>query len=142
MKKIKRAFVELLEKAGHRCEQCGAEETEERRLKPYFVDGNKGNVTPFNLVVLCAGCCIHVAKLWPAGSNWEMGAPAWAINRGYFKKFTRAEIEAKEEKIKRAQTSKQNVEPVRAGSGHRAGKIAAKILREGKSGRGRGGRRK
>lgn len=94
MKSIGKVFNEVLDVCNHRCEQCGAPEVEGRKLRPYFIDGCRSIVTRENVVALCPGCMSHVASTWPPGSNWRFGAPAWAINRGHFRKVPLAEVRA------------------------------------------------
>lgn len=142
MKNIGKFFRELKAKKGYSCEQCGAPETETRPLQPYFIDGDRSRVCEHNVVVLCPGCCTYVRMTWPLSSGWEMGAPAWAINRGYFKTRARVEAEAETKKHKARDKAKVRSRGDDNAAGRRAGKVAAEILRTGKRREPRRGRKK
>lgn len=128
MKSIAKVFAEVLEASHHKCEQCGALEAEGRPLRPYFIDGCRSIVTRENVVAFCPGCLSHVASTWPPGSNWRFGSPAWAINRGHFRKH-KAPIAAGPppiplEDIPRGERGAQDP----PGQGERVGGVIKKIL--------------
>jgi hypothetical protein len=142
MESRSRRYRALVERAGYACEQCGRAETDERRLVMWHIDGDVENMEYRNTVVLCPGCRSHIARLWPPGSNWEWGAPAWAVNRGHFHIMTDAEREEIRRKNEVWEKVQRRADEARQDAGREAGRKAAEILRTGKRGRGEKRRRK
>ena len=70
------------ERAGWRCENCGASNKPPHVLTVHHLDLNKSNCNPDNLVALCQKCHLAIQARYYPGQLWLFRPPRWALDRG------------------------------------------------------------